>query len=75
MSNSTIQVSRFEEYVRSYLDINVPRLMIIIDPIKVIIENLPDDYVEELIVPFKSRDTSMREGTILKTMQMEKWKI
>nr|CAG8525940.1 666_t:CDS:2 [Entrophospora candida] len=67
----TIQVSRFEKYVRNYLDVNVPRLMIIINPIKVMIENLSDDYVEEFIVPFKPRDTSMREGTILKNMQIE----
>ncbi|CAH1770752.1 11156_t:CDS:2, partial [Entrophospora sp. SA101] len=63
-SNSTIQVSRLEKYVRNYLDVNVPRLMIIIDPIKVIIENLPDDYVEELIVPFKPRETSMGEHVV-----------
>ncbi|CAG8776891.1 11850_t:CDS:2 [Gigaspora margarita] len=63
-SNSTIQVPRFEKYVRDYLDAHVPRLMIIIDPIKIIIENLPDDYVEELTVPFKPKDSSMGEHTV-----------
>ncbi|CAG8850737.1 17208_t:CDS:1, partial [Racocetra persica] len=60
-SNSTIQVSRFEKYVRDYLDAHVPRLMIVVDPLKIIIENLPDDYTEELTVPFKPRDPSMGE--------------
>ncbi|CAG8683672.1 14556_t:CDS:2, partial [Racocetra fulgida] len=63
-SNSTIQVSRFEKYVRDYLDAHVPRLMIVVDPLKIIIENLPDDYAEELTVPFKPRDPSMGEHTV-----------
>ncbi|CAG8559331.1 5872_t:CDS:2 [Dentiscutata heterogama] len=63
-SNSTIQVSRFEKYVRDYLDAHVPRLMIVIEPIKIIIENLPDDYIEELTVPFKPKDPSMGEHTV-----------
>ncbi|CAG8524183.1 10996_t:CDS:2 [Paraglomus occultum] len=63
-SNTTIQVSRFEKYVRDYLDEHAPRLMAVINPLKVIIENLPDDHLEELTVPFKPRDPSMGEHSI-----------
>ncbi|RGB44186.1 tRNA synthetases class I, catalytic domain-containing protein [Rhizophagus diaphanus] len=63
-SNSTIQVSRFEKYVRDYLDVHVPRLMLVVDPIKIIIENLPDDYIEELTIPFKPKDPSMGEHVV-----------
>ncbi|CAG8632359.1 14781_t:CDS:2, partial [Funneliformis caledonium] len=63
-SNSTIQVTRFDKYVRDYLDFHVPRLMVIVDPIKVVIENLPDDYLEELTVPFKPKDPSMDDHVV-----------
>jgi len=60
-SNSSIQVTRFDKYIRDYLDINAPRLMVIVDPIKIVIENLPDDYLEELTVPFKPKNPSTDE--------------
>ncbi|CAI2170745.1 13170_t:CDS:2 [Funneliformis geosporum] len=63
-SNSTIQVTRFEKYVRDYLDVHVPRLMVIVDPIKIVIENLPDEYLEELTVPFKPKDPSMGDHVV-----------
>ncbi|GBC04481.1 hypothetical protein RclHR1_00570037 [Rhizophagus clarus] len=63
-SNSTIQVSRFDKYVRDYLDVHAPRLMLVVDPIKIIIENLPDDYIEELTIPFKPKDPSMGEHVV-----------
>lgn len=44
--------------IRTYLERTVPRLMLVLDPIKVIIENLPDDYVEERDVPFDPKDAS-----------------
>ncbi|CAG8596186.1 10373_t:CDS:2 [Diversispora eburnea] len=63
-SNSTIQVSRFEKYVRDYLDLHVPRLMIIVNPIKIVLENLPNDYFEEFVVPFKPKDPAMGEHKV-----------
>jgi glutaminyl-tRNA synthetase len=60
-SNTTIQVSRFEKYVRDYLDETTPRLMVVVNPLKVVIENLPDDYLIELRIPFKPRGASLGE--------------
>jgi len=42
--------------IRTYLERTVPRLLVVLDPIKVIIENLPGDHVEEIDVPFDPKD-------------------
>ncbi|TKA30113.1 hypothetical protein B0A50_02832 [Salinomyces thailandicus] len=43
--------------IRTYLERSVPRLLLVLDPIKVTLTNLPDDYVEELPeVPFDPKD-------------------
>jgi len=55
---TNIQTVRFEQTVRRYLEQTVPRLMLVLDPIPVIIDNLPDDYVEEVEVPF-GKDPAM----------------
>lgn len=52
-SNSNIQVVRFESSVRKFLEDSTPRLMMILDPVPVILENLPEDHLEEISVPFK----------------------
>ena len=52
-----IAVNRFEQVVRESLEFSVPRLMVVVDPILVIIDDLPDDHLEMVEVPF-SRDSS-----------------
>ena len=49
---TSIQTARLDQTVRRYLETTVPRLMVILDPIKIVIENLPDDYLEEIELPF-----------------------
>lgn len=56
---TNIQLQRFENSVRRYLEQTVPRLMLILDPIPVIIDDLPDDYHEELELPFSPKDPEM----------------
>lgn len=51
---SNIPVHRFESSVRQYLESTAPRLLMVMHPIKVVIENLPEDYVlmvEKLLHP------------------------
>ena len=43
--------------VRQYLETTVPRLMLVLEPLKVIIEDLPEDHLEMVEVPF-SKDPS-----------------
>lgn len=49
---TTIDVKRFEQVVRKYLETTVPRLMLVLDPICVVIENLLEDYIEMVELPF-----------------------
>lgn len=72
-SISSIQISRFEKYVRDYLDANAPRLMIILNPLKIVLENLPDDYLEEFTVPFKPKDPTMGEVSSNEYMIIHYW--
>jgi glutaminyl-tRNA synthetase len=45
-SPSTLQLARFEQAVRQYLENSAPRLLMVLRPLKVTLENVPEDYVE-----------------------------
>lgn len=51
-ANTVIEIKRLEASVRRYLETTVPRLMLVLEPVKVIIDNLPDDHLEMLEMPF-----------------------
>lgn len=55
-ANADTKMHLLDASVRTYLERTVPRLAIVLDPIKVIIDNLPDDYCEEREVPFDPKD-------------------
>lgn len=63
-THSYVQIKRFEQTVRRYLEETVPRLMMILDPIPVIIENLPENHLEEFSVPFMPNDTKLGEHMV-----------
>ncbi len=56
-ATTSVQIARFDQSVRRYLENTVPRLMLVLDPIPVIIENLGDDHVEMVEVPFSKDPT------------------
>ena len=58
-ANANIQLVRLEQSVRRYLEQTVPRLMVVLDPIPVIIDDLPEDFCEELELPFSPKDPKM----------------
>ncbi|KAI5853175.1 tRNA synthetases class I, catalytic domain-containing protein [Morchella snyderi] len=58
-AHSFVQIKRFEQTVRRYLEDTVPRLMMITDPVRVVLENLPHDHLEEISLPFKPSDESL----------------
>lgn len=43
-ATSSIEVARFEQAIRQYLE-GVPRLLMVMRPLKVTLENVPDDYL------------------------------
>ncbi|PPJ49820.1 hypothetical protein CBER1_03358 [Cercospora berteroae] len=55
-SNANTMTHALDATMRTYLERTVPRLMLVLDPIKVTFTNLPDDYVEERVVPFDPKD-------------------
>jgi len=63
-NHTNIMIKKFENSVRRYLEETVPRLMLVLDPVLVIIDNLPDDHLEEFSVPFKPNDPRMGEHNV-----------
>ena len=55
-SNANTMTHSLDSSIRTYLERTVPRLMLVLDPIKVTFKNLPDDYLEEREVPFDPKD-------------------
>lgn len=53
-STTNIQVARFENAVRKYLEDTTPRLMFVLDPIEVIVENVTDDFEEVVSIPYRA---------------------
>lgn len=47
-TNSTIDIARLEFHARETLNATAPRVMAVIDPLRVVIENYPEGLVEEL---------------------------
>ncbi|KAH7144549.1 tRNA synthetases class I, catalytic domain-containing protein [Dactylonectria estremocensis] len=53
-AKTVIQIARFEQTVRRYLEYTVPRLMLVLDPLPVTIEDLEE--TQELEVPYSPKD-------------------
>lgn len=60
--NSTTELKKFESVIRGYLEDSAPRLMMVLKPIKLIIDNVPDDYRVQVQVPLHPKIPSM--GTV-----------
>lgn len=63
-STTNIQVIRFESAIRKYLEDSTPRLMFVLDPIEVVIDNLPEDYEELVTIPFRPGSPEFGERTV-----------
>lgn len=55
-AGTTIQLARFDQTVRRYLERTVPRLMMVLDPIPVVIEDAEET---ELDIPFSPKNAAM----------------
>ena len=70
---TNIQIARFEQSVRRYLEQTVPRLMLVLDPIKIILDDLPADHVEEVELPFgKDPKTGVHSVPFTRTVYIER---
>lgn len=64
-TNATvIQIVRFEQSIRKYLERTVPRLMLVLDPVPVVIEDIGEDEGKELTLPFSPKNPEMGSHTV-----------
>jgi glutaminyl-tRNA synthetase len=61
-SNSTVDFAQLEFCIRDDLNQKVPRVLCVLKPLKVVIENYPEDKVEMLDAPYFPHDVP-KEGT------------
>jgi glutaminyl-tRNA synthetase len=61
---SNIEVARFDQSIRQYLENTVPRLLMVLKPLKVTIENLPEDYVLMVEKPLHPKVPALGTTTI-----------
>ena len=50
-ADSTVDVALLEHCLREDLNAHAPRYMAVLDPLKVVIENYPQDQEEEFVFP------------------------
>ena len=58
-TNNTVQLSLLEHYLREDLNKRMPRVMAVLRPLRVIIDNYPDDLVEQMEAINNPEDASM----------------
>lgn len=63
-SVSTIQSKRLDQSVRQYLESSTPRLMMCLEPIKVVLDNLPKDFFMELERPLHPKVAKFGKSTM-----------
>ena len=69
--NSVIDYAIFENCVREDLDAKAPRRMAVLDPLKLVITNLPEDHEEKLVFANHPKDESF--GTREVPFSRELW--
>ncbi|KAJ1659564.1 Glutaminyl-tRNA synthetase [Dispira simplex] len=63
-ANTTIEVERLDNQTRAYLDEHAPRLMALLNPLRVTLTNLPEDHLQDITLPYKPRVESMGEHVV-----------
>lgn len=69
-AKTTTQVARFEQSVRRFLELSVPRAMLVLDPVPLVIDGLEDLAVTEAEVPFSAKDPLMGTHTLRLTSRV-----
>lgn len=73
-SDSVIDMSLLEACVRNTLNPTAKRVMCVLDPLKIVIENYPEDKTEELDVPFypEGMGTMSRKVPLTRELYIER---
>ncbi len=64
-SDNSVEMGMLEACIREDLDKNAPRALAVLDPLKVVISNYPEDQQEALIGPNHPKDEEMGERTLI----------
>jgi glutaminyl-tRNA synthetase len=64
-ANSTVDIELLEHVLRDDLNQFAPRAMAVLKPLKVVIDNYPEDMVEEFEVPTHPQDENNKETRIV----------
>lgn len=63
-TDSTVEYAMLEFCIRERLNAVAPRVMAVLDPIKVVIENYPEDLTETFEMPYHPEDASYGSRTV-----------
>lgn len=66
---STTEIKKFDSVIRGYLEDSAPRLMMVLNPVKLVITNVADDYRVPVEVPLHPKVPAM--GTITTSFTKE----
>ncbi|MBU1610884.1 MAG: glutamine--tRNA ligase/YqeY domain fusion protein, partial [Proteobacteria bacterium] len=69
-ANSMVDFALLEHCVRENLNATTPRVMAVINPLKVIIENYPEGQVDDFDMPFHPENDSMGSRTVPFTKEL-----
>ncbi len=69
-SDSVVDMGMLESAIRDDLNTNAPRAMCVLRPLKLVIENWPEDHEEMLIAPMHPQDESMGTREIPMTREL-----
>ena len=64
-ANSVVDYEVLEHAAREVLNAETPRVMAVLDPLKVVIENYPEDQEEQFDVPYYKQDRTREESRLL----------
>jgi glutaminyl-tRNA synthetase len=64
-SNSVVELAMLEHAVRDDLNRQAPRALAVLDPLRIVIENYPEDQVEEFEVPTYPQDRGSTETRVV----------
>lgn len=69
-ADNSVEMGMLEACIREDLDSNAPRAMAVLNPLKIVLENFPEDKVEELQAPNHPKDESMGSRTLKFTREI-----
>jgi glutaminyl-tRNA synthetase len=69
-ADNSVEMGMLEACIREDLDSNAPRAMAVLNPLKIVLENFPEDSVEELEAPKHPKNDSMGSRTLKFTREI-----